>query len=149
MDRIRISICAYTTRRQPMLRVLTGAMLLAFCVAANAAVLEKWGPTWSEVTGYRYSKAKMNRLPAIIKSIDGTDTTFRVVKMDPGERTIVIQSPQRKGFRGSDKTLQLTIEPCKRYYINAQFESSVGVDWEPVIDYVEKIAGCKLTAPTK
>src|ERR1700688_4728429 len=102
-----------TMRSQPMLRVLTGAMLLAFCAAANAELLEKWGPTWSEVTGYRYSKAKMNRLPAIIKSIDGQDTTFRVVKMDPGERTIRVQSPQRKGFMGNDKTLQLTIEPCK------------------------------------
>lgn len=132
-----------------MFRVLTAAMLLAFCSAANAALLEKWGPTWSEVTGYRYSKAKMNRLPAIIKSVDGADTTFRVVKMDPGERTIVIQSPQRKGFMGSDKTLQLTIEPCKRYYINAQFASSVGPDWEPAIDYVEKVPGCKVTVPAK
>jgi len=132
-----------------MYRVLIGTMLLAFCAAAGAALGEKWGPTWSEVTGYRYSKAKMNRLPAIIKSVDGQDTTFRVVKMDPGERTIRVQSPQRKGFRGDDKTLQLTIEPCKRYYINAQFDSSVGVDWEPVIDYVEKVPGCKVTAPAK
>ena len=132
-----------------MLKLSTAAMLLAFCSAANAALLEKWGPTWSEVTGYRYSKAKMNRLPAIIKSIDGRDTTFRVTKMDPGERTIVVQSPQRKGFRGSDQTLKMMIEPCKRYYINAQFESSVGSDWEAVVDYVEPIAGCKLTAPAK
>jgi len=132
-----------------MLKLSTAAMLLAFCSAANAALLEKWGPTWSEVTGYRYSKAKMNRLPAIIKSIDGQDTAFRVVKMDPGERTIRIQSPQRKGFMGSDQTLQLTIEPCKRYYINAQFASSVGPDWEPVIDYVETVPGCKVTAPAK
>ena len=132
-----------------MLKVLTAAMLLLFCAAANAALGEKWGPTWSEVTGYKYSKAKMNRLPAIIKSIDGRDTTFRVTKMDPGERTIVIQSPPRKGFMGSDKTLQLTIEPCKRYYINAQFDSSVGPDWQAVVDYVEPIAGCKVTAPAK
>jgi hypothetical protein len=124
-------------------------MLLAFCAAAGAALGEKWGPTWSEVTGYRYSKAKMHRLPAIIKSIDGQDTTFRVVKMDPGERTIVVQSPQRKGFHGSDQTLKLTIEPCKRYYINAQFESSVGPDWQAVVDYVEPIAGCKVTAAAK
>ena len=132
-----------------MLRLLTGAMLLTFCAAANAALLEKWGPTWSEVTGYRYSRAKMHREPAIIKSIDGTDTAYRVTKMEPGERTIVVQSPSRKGFRGSDQTLNLTIEPCKRYYINAQFESSVGPDWQAVVDYVEPIAGCKKTAPAK
>jgi hypothetical protein len=129
-----------------MLKVLMGAILLAVCSSA-AAALEKWGPTWSELAGYRYSKATMNRAPAIIKSVDGRDYTDRVVKIDPGERTVVVQSIQRKGFRGSDKTLQLTIEPCKRYYINAQFASSVGPDWEPVIAYVEPVPGCKVTAP--
>jgi hypothetical protein len=132
-----------------MLRGLTAVLLLVFAAAASAALLEKWGPTWSEVTGYRYSKAKSHRLPAIIKSVDGRDYAERVVKIDPGERTIVVQSPPRKGFRGSDQTLKLTIEPCKRYYINAQFHSSVGPDWQAVVDYVEPVAGCKLTAPTK
>ena len=32
-------------------------------------------------------------------------------------------------------------------YINAQFDSSVGPQWKPVIAYVERIAGCKITKP--
>jgi hypothetical protein len=127
-----------------MLKMMTGMMLLALCATVNAALLQKWGPTWGEITGSRYSRAKMHRLPAIIKSIDGKHYLDRVVKIEPGERTIVIQSPNRKGFRGSDQTLNLAIEPCKRYYINAQFESSVGTDWQAVVDYVEPIPGCKV-----
>jgi hypothetical protein len=45
--------------------------------------------------------------------------------------------------------MQLDIAPCKRYYLNAQFESGGGVDWKPVVDYVEPIAGCKVAAATK
>jgi hypothetical protein len=130
-----------------MRKILMSATLLAFC-AADATALEKWGPTWSEVTGYRYSKATLNRAPAIIKSVDGRHYTTRVVKIGPGQRTIVVQSLRRRGFNGSDKALQLTIEPCKRYYINTQFANSVGPDWEPVVDYVEPVAGCKVAAPT-
>ena len=42
-----------------------------------------------------------------------------------------------------DQTLALTLEPCKRYYLNSQFENPVQPRWTPVIDYVETIAGCK------
>jgi peptide/nickel transport system ATP-binding protein len=44
-----------------------------------------------------------------------------------------------------DQTLALTLEPCKRYYLNSQFENPVQPRWTPVIDYVETITGCKAT----
>jgi hypothetical protein len=129
--------------------ILVLAISVIGAMDATAAVLEKWGPTWSEITGARYSKTIMNRLPATIKSVDGRDFTARVVKMEPGKREIRLQSPMRKGFRGSDQTMQLDVAPCKRYYLNAQFAGGGGVDWEPVVDHVEPIAGCKVAAATK
>jgi hypothetical protein len=122
------------------------AMFLASTSGANAAM---WGPTWSELSGYQYHKAIMDRRAAIIKSVDGRSYTDRVVKIEPGRRTIILQSIKRKGFRGSDVILELDIAPCKRYYLNAQFASSVGPEWDPVIDYVEDIAGCKVDAARK
>ena len=119
----------------------TMALLLISASAANAQL---WGPTWSELSGYQYHKAILDRRPAIIKSVDGLSYTVAIVKIDPGPRTIVVQSYQRKGFQGSDATMQLNIEPCRRYYLNAQFESSVGPTWKPVVDYVEGIAGCRV-----
>ena len=41
--------------------------------------------------------------------------------------------------------MRLTLEPCKIYYINAQFADWVRPEWEPVVDYVESIAGCTTT----
>ena len=62
---------------------------------------------------------------------------------------MVVQAPPQDGFRGTEKTLRLTIEPCKRYYINAQFATPIGPTWTPVVDYVEDIAGCTRPAAAK
>jgi hypothetical protein len=35
------------------------------------------------------------------------------------------------------------MEPCKRYYINAQFVNNVTPDFEPVVSYVEDLTGCR------
>ena len=127
-----------------------GSLVIALAlVAAQAHALEKVGPTWSEVTGQRYTRTTMNRMQAIVKSIDGDDTTFRIVKIKPGDRVVRLQSPSRKGFQGTDQELRLTAEPCKRYYLNAQFDSSASRDWQPVIDHVETIPGCKPAGAAK
>lgn len=122
-------------------RMLGMAALLAFAANADAA---KWGPTWSELSGELYSMTQMHRTVAIIKRVDGEYEGGRVVKLVPGKRTIIVQSPTRKGTSGTEITMTLDIEPCKRYYINAQFDSAVGRDWEPVLAKVEKITGCKV-----
>ena len=122
--------------------------LVALCCCADPsfAALEKWGPTWSELTGARYNRATMYREPAIIKSVDGRDYTTRVVKIEPGKHTIRVQSPQRKGFPGNDREMAMDIEPCKRYYINAQFKDGVTPEWDPVVAQIEGVPGCKVPA---
>jgi len=120
--------------------------LAALASSVDAGAIEKWGPTWSEVTGAQWSRTQLNLTGAIIKSIDGKTETDRVVKAEPGKRTIVVQSPTRKGFSGTDASVELELAPCKRYYINAQFKSGTGRDWEPVIAMVETVSGCKVPA---
>ena len=127
--------------------LLAGLVALAALASSfDAGAIQKWGPTWSEVTGAQWSRTALNRTGAIIKSIDGRSETDRVVKAEPGKRTIVVQSPTRKGLSGTDATLEMDLAPCKRYYINAQFKSGTGRDWEPVLAMVETVAGCKLPA---
>jgi hypothetical protein len=118
--------------------------LAAIVPAQGAGAIEKWGPTWSEVTGSQWARTQLNLTGAIIKSIDGKTETDRVVKAEPGKHAIVVQSPTRKGFSGTDAAIELDLAPCKRYYINAQFKSGTGRDWEPVLAMVETIAGCKI-----
>jgi hypothetical protein len=117
------------------------------CIAAAGAIVagcQTWGPTWSELSGARYTRVDPDRAAAILVAAGdesiGSVTPFRVA---PGKYRIVVQSPVHNRFRGSDKDLELDIAPCKRYYINAQFANPVGPDWTPVVDYVETIAGCK------
>jgi hypothetical protein len=50
----------------------------------------------------------------------------------------------RKGVAGSDAKFAIDLEPCKRYYVNAQFESGSGADWQPVVAFVEGVTGCKV-----
>jgi hypothetical protein len=119
------------------------AIALGAAVAVSAQP-EKWGPTWSELSGERYSKVAKNTFHAIVKSVDGRHHTGKVVKVEPGVHRVVVQSPNRQGFRGSDEAMELAIEPCMRYYINAEFESSVGAAWKPVIAYRERVPGCRL-----
>lgn len=124
------------------MRILMGLALAM--VAWPASAPERGGPTWSEVSGVLYHRTHINRAPAIIKQIDGVHRTQKPVKSEPGMHQIVIQSPSRRGFQGSDRTMNLNLEPCKRYYVNAQFESGTGPRWEPVLAEVETTAGCKL-----
>ena len=42
--------------------------------------------------------------------------------------------------------MMLNVEPCKRYYINAQFATTVTQGGRPVVDFVEPISGCQLPA---
>src|SRR4051794_39927641 len=123
-------------------RLFLIAMLVTHSGASAAAA--KWGPVWSEVTGNLYPTARMHLLAAVVSKVDGVSRTERIVKMDPGKRTVVMRSPMRKGFSGSDVSLDLDIKPCTRYYINAQFKNSTGPDWEPVIAHEERVSGCKL-----
>ena len=109
---------------------------------------QTWGPTWSELSGQRYTKVEMNRLPAVIAQVDGRGAFASYpIKIEPGKHELVLQGPT-PGRPGGALLLPYTLvaEPCKRYYINAQYQNPVENKWTPVIDYVEEIAGCKVVA---
>ena len=123
--------------------VLAFALLLGGC--------QTWGPTWSEVTGYRYTFTELNRRPAIINQIDNQGSfASDPIKIEPGLHRLVLQGPT-PGWPGGAplQVYNLDAAPCKRYYINAQFENTITQDWKPVIDYVEPISGCKIVAAQK
>ncbi len=124
--------------------LLLVALLLTGC--------QTWGPTWSEVSGNRYTRVNVNRSPTIIENIDGQGAfPSHPIKIEPGQRVITLQGvPLRPGWHGGSlKQMTLNAKPCKRYYINAQFDSPLSPsDWKPVIDEVEPIGGCKAPSAT-
>ncbi|MEP7329508.1 MAG: hypothetical protein ABI777_09870 [Betaproteobacteria bacterium] len=106
-----------------------------------------WGPTWSELTGQRFNVTVLNRRPAIIDRVDdqGAFNNPNLIRVEPGMRRIVVQAPA-PGWTGGPplEVMMLNVEPCKRYYINAQFATAITQEWTPVVDYVEPIAGCQM-----
>ena len=106
-----------------------------------------WGPTWSELTGQRFNVTIANRRPAIIDRVDdqGAFTNPNMIRVEPGMRRLVVQGPA-PGWAGGPPlhVMMLNVEPCKRYFINAQFANTISQEWTPVVDFVEPIAGCQM-----
>jgi hypothetical protein len=105
---------------------------------------QTWGPTWSEITGTRYNRTIADRWQAQIVSVGSNGVSQTPYKVAPGTYSIGVESPRHDGFAGTVQEMTLNVEPCKRYYINAQFSGPIGPNWSPVVDYVESIAGCKV-----
>lgn len=125
--------------------------LIAASLALLTAGCATYGPTWSEISGDRFTVTTLNRRPAIIERVDDTAAFAQYpIKVEPGRREIVMQGPTLRWPGGTAlHTMTLDLEPCKRYYLNAQFDNPVQPNWNPVVDYVDTIAGCKVAAATK
>jgi hypothetical protein len=103
-----------------------------------------WWPAWSEVTGTRYRNNIADRWPATILYVGGDLLLVSPYRVQPGAKRIVVQAPRHDGHPGTVLELEVKLEPCVRYYINAQFDGPVGPNWRPVVDSTEVIPGCPL-----
>jgi hypothetical protein len=124
--------------------VAAGAVLLASC--------QSWGPAWSELSGDRYyNLTTLNRRPAIIEKVDGNSAFASYpIKLEPGRHEISLQGPDpKRPGGGTVQTMTLDMQPCKRYFVNAQFKNNIEPDWAPVIDYIETLPGCRADAARK
>jgi hypothetical protein len=116
--------------------VLAVPVLLSGCASMQTS--------YSEVTGERYHLAIADRRAVNIVTVGSTTgwANNQPVQVDPGTYRVVVESRSHAGFRGSPSEFQLKVEPCMRYYVNAQFAGPVGANYQPVVDEVEPIAGC-------
>lgn len=135
-----------------MTRFLIHVAAAVVALAAAGCQTWTWGPTWSEVSGaHAYDVTKMYLRPAIIEQVDnqGAFASYPI-KLEPGTHVITIQGPYRQPGGGFLKTITVDMEPCKRYFVNAQFKNNVvPSEFEPVVTYVETIAGCGETVAAK
>lgn len=122
-------------------------------IAAAAGLLlsacASTGYHYSELVGERYYKTPIDTYPLIISKVDGKSTMRGPVRVDPGQRSITFQGPPGgTGARGAEElTVTMDIKPCTRYYIVAQKDNRLDVDFKPKVDYEEPVAGC--TPPSK
>jgi len=118
-------------------------LVAAFAAAGCATVKEPF----SQLDGYRWTRAGLNTYDVTIISVDGEHYIQRgstPIIVTPGAHKIVVQGPPTGGFRyGEQRTLDLNVEPCTRYWLEARKPNSLSQDFEPGVNYSEPIAGCK------
>ena len=122
--------------------------LLLFAIALGVGGCATYGPTWSEISGNRYNRTILDRQPALIANVDGASYARSArypIKVEPGQHEILLEGVAPSWPSTPLQKLALNLEPCKRYYLNAQFDNRVQPTWTPVVDYVEPIAGCPST----
>lgn len=115
---------------------------------------QTWGPTWSEVTGVRYTAPSLDVGPVSIDQVDGSspgNAPGQPIKITPGRHTLqlAVAPPPSVVGRVYMEEIALEAAPCKRYYINGRFAASTSTDWKPFVDHEEPISDCQAAAPAK
>jgi len=98
---------------------------------------------YSQLYGDRYFKAPIDTYPVTILRVDGKDTSFSPVLVDPGVRKVTVQGPRGGGSRlGEEKDISLDVRPCTRYWLVAVRTNRLDSDFTVKIDYEEPVGGC-------
>ena len=114
---------------------VVGVTLLASCASTDYH--------YSQLVGKRYNRAPIDTYDVTILSVDGKDTRYREVLVDPGVRKVVVQGPPG-GTRsvGDQREISLDVRPCTRYYLVAVRPNRLASDFEIRVDYEEPLGGC-------
>lgn len=132
----------------------------SMCVAA---ALLAAGPAWAGQYDQPYglieagyvSKTK-NEDTVALSRIDGQSlkNPRRPDPVAPGKHTVDVSYTTARIAVGNQlQTIEIDVQPCKRYRVAAHYESPSSSTWKPVVQYVEDIGECKKkfmkTAPAK
>ena len=98
---------------------------------------------YSQLIGKRYHRAPIDTYDVTILRVDGKDTLFREVLVDPGIRKVVVQGPPggTRSF-GDQRAISLDVRPCTRYYLVAVRPNRLASDFDILVDYEEPLGGC-------
>ena len=115
---------------------IIGIATLAACASADYQ--------YSQLYGKRYNRAPIDTYDVTILRVDGKDTLYRQVLVDPGVRKIVVQGPPGGASTwGEEREIVLDVRPCTRYYLVAVRPNRLASDFDVRVDYEEPLGGCK------
>ena len=83
--------------------------------------------------------------PVAISHIDGKSpqNPRRPDPLAPGKHTVEISFSSARAVVGDDlKTIEIDVQPCKRYRVVAQYHTAASGKWDPVVS-AEDIGECK------
>jgi len=87
-----------------------------------------------------------NQETVAISRIDGASTRNprRPDPVAPGRHAVEISFTSARVVVGDTlKTIEIDVQPCKRYRVVAQYHTSASGKWDPVIASAEDIGECK------
>jgi hypothetical protein len=115
--------------------LLAVVALLAGCASSNYH--------YSQLEGKRYYRSSIDTHPVLIVRVDGSDTVFSPVLVEPGVRKVTVQGPPTATSRyGDQRTIELSVAPCTRYYLVAVKDNRLSNDFTVKVDYQEPVGGC-------
>lgn len=114
---------------------------LIACAALGACASD--GYHYSQLDGHRYTRAPIDTYPVQIVRVDGKDNLDSRVEVDPGVRKVTVQAPPTPTSRyGEQRTIELSVAPCTRYYLVAVKDNRLSNDFTVKVDYQEPVGGC-------
>jgi len=81
-----------------------------------------------------------------ISRIDGASTRNprRPDPVAPGKHSVEISFTTARTTVGDDlKTIEIDVQPCKRYRVAARYHTAASGKWDPVVQSVEDIGECR------
>lgn len=81
-----------------------------------------------------------------ISRIDGESTRNprRPDPVAPGKHSVEISFTSARATVGDDlKTIEIDVQPCKRYRVAARYHTSASGKWDPVVQSVGDIGECR------
>jgi hypothetical protein len=126
---------------------LTGKLGLMLALGVALVVLQACATRpkqFSYLDGYRWSRVEINTYDTLIVSVDGKSYPYNsAIMVDPGQHHIIFQTRPVGGFAFSpEKPLDIDIKPCVRYWFEAKRANALEQDFEPRVNYTERIVGC-------
>ena len=122
---------------------VTASILFAATLSACAGL----PPGYGQVDGHKYHVATIDTYAVQIIRVDDRDTTDSPTFVDPGLRKVTVQGPPDGARRfGEQRTIDLNVVPCTRYYLVAQKANPLLTDFNVKIDHQEAIGGCSTAA---
>ena len=98
---------------------------------------------YGQIDGHRYYQAPIDTYAVQIIRIDAQDTIHSPTFVEPGAHKITVQGPPDGAHRlGEQRTIDLNVAACTRYYLVAEKPNRLLSDFTVKVDYQEPIGGC-------
>ncbi len=92
----------------------------------------------------RFQRPTIDAFPVAIVAIDGAAVAGAAFAMQPGLRKVTVQMPAEAGFKtGEQRTIDLMVKACTKYWLVAMRDSRVGDQFEVKVDHEQRVYPCE------